>query len=828
MSATRPTPGTRRTVVAGQVTAERDAVPGHRAFRFVSGACEVVDLVAVVLLGTLALSGFSATFTGHEFLVVGAVGVLAGALVAQLVRAMRWPFVAAALLGTAVFFVLGGGLALRSLGNAAFVPGRRTVETLADVAVHGWKNLLTTLPPVDGEGTLLVLPWLLGLVTGVLGTAAAGTRSRHVWVRALLPGLVPTGTLALVLLLGVSRPASLWVQGVCFAVVLLAWMTWRVRTDDGVDQPQAAWARGTAALVVLALAGACALPLSAPLAEGPRLLLRDQVEPPFEISQYPSPLAGFRRYVDPQGQGIAGNLHDVELFRVEGLARGDLVRFAALDSYDGMVWGATDEALRQAGGQGEVNDSFQRVSGAIDNPVSGRSRRVDITLGEGWSGVWLPVPGPLRQLEFEAGGVQSKTDSFRYNMSTSTAVVPAGLHPGDRYRTETVPGTHHVTAEDTTSSFAVQIPADLGFLDDPASSWPESSGARTPMEKVLAIAGHLRENGRYSDGVAPTERSYAAGHGLMRLEREMITGGLLVGNDEQYAALMALLAIKVGVPARVVLGAVVPESGSVTGADVHAWVELQLADGSWGTLATEKFLPTLRPEVQQQLNDDETRGSVVPPPAPIPPPSHTGEQSDTELQRKQLDRADDGSGPPGPLPWWARALLVGLGGPLLVLLAGALAVLGAKALRRRRRRRAPRGSTRIAGGWDELVDTARDLGRDVPLCPTVTRREQAHAMGTDGARGLARSADSAVFGPGDVGTAVVDGYWQQVLAERRVLAQGVGRLGRFRAAVALRSLRPTPRVGRPGRGIGAGLRHGADRLGDRAGDWRRRLSSRRA
>ena len=64
----------------------------------------------------------------------------------------------------------------------------------------------------------------------------------------------------------------------------------------------------------------------------------------------------------------------------------------------------------------------------------------------------------------------------------------------------------------------------------------------------------------------------------------------MVGNDEQYAAVMALLAGEVGVPARVVLGAEVPEGGVVTGKDVSAWVELRAADGSWRTLPTEDFM----------------------------------------------------------------------------------------------------------------------------------------------------------------------------------------------------------------------------------------------
>ena len=65
----------------------------------------------------------------------------------------------------------------------------------------------------------------------------------------------------------------------------------------------------------------------------------------------------------------------------------------------------------------------------------------------------------------------------------------------------------------------------------------------------------------------------------------------MVGNDEQYAALMALLANEVGVPRpRGAGGAVVPEGGVVTGKDVSAWVELRAADGSWRTLPTEAFM----------------------------------------------------------------------------------------------------------------------------------------------------------------------------------------------------------------------------------------------
>ena len=120
-------------------------------------------------------------------------------------------------------------------------------------------------------------------------------------------------------------------------------------------------------------------------------MARNWVEPPFDIGRYPSPLAGFRKYVDLQGRpDRAANVYDKTLLDVEGVAPGTRVRFATMDRYDGMVWGATDNAL-----PGPADDSFQRVSSTIDNPVDGRrrGRRSTITLGEGWTGVWLPTVG---------------------------------------------------------------------------------------------------------------------------------------------------------------------------------------------------------------------------------------------------------------------------------------------------------------------------------------------------------------------------------------------------------------------------------------------------
>ena len=249
------------------------------------------------------------------------------------------------------------------------------------------------------------------------------------------------------------------------------------------------------------------------------------------------------------------------------------------------------------------------------------------------------------------------------------------------------------------------------------------------MRRVLAIARHLKSEGKYSDGVIESEKIYHAGHNRYRLTDD--TGGVnspfVVGNDEQYAAWMALLANRIGVPARVVLGAIVPDGGRVTGADVHAWVELQVADGSWRTLATELFMDDDPPAEQQTTRQQQLSGSVVPPPAPIPPPSTAGEQNDADMKvRKNRSTAkpatDEAAGPVAQ--WLGRAVRY-VGVPLLALTILLSSVVVAKLLRRRRRRTRSKISARFVG---RLARAGRPRPRPRPAGPGRVRGDPARAV----------------------------------------------------------------------------------------------------
>ena len=737
----------------------------------------------VIALGLLALSSLGSSFIGSTYLLVGGIGLVLAATITHLTRALGWPSAATALAVLVVFVLFGGPLCLRSLGDHAMLPSATTLSSLLDQAVFGWMDLLTTMPPVDGTGPLLVLPWLLGLAWGFLGVALSHWSTPRSLLAAVAAPTAFVVLLCLMLLIGVAHPASLWLQGALFAAGSLGWVALRLGRGSATRHgSNSGWGRPVAGVVMIGLATAVAVPASSLVGveDSERVVARNWVTPPFDVGRYPSPLAGFRKYVDPQGKATPANLHDETLFTIKGLKPGSRVRLATMDHYDAMVWGASNDALPE-----EPGGAFQRVSSVIDNPVEGEPIEAEVTLGPGFSGVWLPTSGALQSMRFDIGDPESKAESFRYNLATATAVVPTGLLPGDTYSfTATQPSD---VLEPTTVAFAQTAPpsADTAFLSAPATQWTEA--ATGPMERVLAIAAHLKREGKYSDGVLKNERQYLSGHGLHRLSDEFINQQLMVGNDEQYAAVMALLALQVGVPARVVLGAVVPNGGVVSGADVSAWVEVRAADGSWRTLATDRFMSRVPPTQQLPETTEPMTGTVIPPPAPIPPPSDIGDQSAADLKKRNTTKGQHSeTGSAAGLPGWLLFLGRYVALPLLAIASLLAAIVGLKVLRRRRRRQAASASARFVGAWRELVDHARDLGRAVPLGPTTTRREQSRDLSPAAPR-LARQADSQVFGPQPPDFEAAARYWDLVERECRTLSAAATRRRRWLAAVSLTS-----------------------------------------
>ena len=143
----------------------------------------------------------------------------------------------------------------------------------------------------------------------------------------------------------------------------------------------------------------------------------------------------------------------------------------------------------------------------------------------------------------------------------------------------------------------------------------------TPARQLAAVAATLKA-GAWSDGTFAGETEYLPGHYQGRLQR-FLAGKQLVGSDEHYAATFALMASRIGFPARVVLGAVTPTDGVVKGKDVVAWVELQ-TDAGWVTVDRTAYIPdrTKHPDDNPPDPVSNSQALDVPPPNPAQPPAN--------------------------------------------------------------------------------------------------------------------------------------------------------------------------------------------------------------
>src|SRR5690349_21783097 len=241
---------------------------------------DLVDLAFTALLVGLALWGFRTVFFGWEWLVAAVGGLVLGLVIAHLVTAFRLPSVVTMLGLAAAYFLLGGPLAVRDHLVAGVFPSGRTFRDLAATAVHGWKRLLTLLPPVDATVTLLALPLIVGLVAAAVTYTVARGRSRGYAV--VVPPLL---ALALTIVLGTLEPASLLAQGVAFGLAAVGWMIVRsTRTRAPLQNGAGRGARagiGTALLVVAAVVGLVVGP-HLPGTEGElRRVARTEIVPPF-------------------------------------------------------------------------------------------------------------------------------------------------------------------------------------------------------------------------------------------------------------------------------------------------------------------------------------------------------------------------------------------------------------------------------------------------------------------------------------------------------------------------------------------------------------------
>lgn len=720
-----------------------------------SGPQAARDLLAVVTLLGLALWGLDDSLSSRSYLAVAAVGLVMVTGLALALLAAERSTALFLLIALPTYVVVGSMTALGSFTQVDVPTPSGLVDVLA-ATITAPVRLLTTIPPVDGDDSVLVLPHFLGFVLGGAAVWIA-LRSR----RPALPLVPLLVALAVCILLATEAPEGLLVRSLAFAVVSLAWVASRAADLRPI---QHRW-RGVAGRVV---AGAVAVALVAAVVwvATPRLdagaadrqVLRGRVGAGEDVSQLDNPLAAFRKFT-VQPDDAPGNLNRRRLLRVTGLPGEERLRFVTLDTYDGATWNAGNGTVA-----GTRADLFQRIGSVIGSSRGGRPVRVQVEVTASYASSWLPLAGQLTGLSFDYRDGRAQRADVRYNPATTTAMVRGALVGNDDYTFSAVLPDERLRSSMTPYPHRGRLQPAGAFLDPLLRPWARAD--LSPVGKVLSLARYLRTNGRYSDGGEGAAASYAPGHDVARLGKGFFGSRRPVGDDEQYAALMALAANRLGVPARVVVGARPGPRGWVHGRDVFAWVELRVGDGSWRVLPLSAFMSHRRPRHSEpartspELFVERTTPHV------------------TEQLTQRPDRATGTAGTTSPeddrpgLAWWLLVPSVMWAGPAL------------KWLRRRRRRRLRRVSLRFAGGWSELLDLAADQGRPVP--PELPRIVQARLLGRG--EDLARIADEHVFAPEAPDSAAAASFWRAIDPERRAMARQVSPVRRVLAFWNPRSL----------------------------------------
>lgn len=744
-----------------------------------------IDLAALALLLAMGLIGFAHDFTGPGYLIAGGAAIVLALLLGVLAAALRLGPLGSAAVLVVAYFATGTAAALSGGSVAAMLPSLASLQQLAVGAVGSWKALATAEPPIDAPTSLLLVPFITLLVCG-FAAATLTLRTRHAGAAAVVAG-VP---LVVAILFGTDQPVVPIAQAILFGTIALLAVAWRRTAPTGTAsfhlQGAAAAARAVplrraGLAVAMVLVSAAVAAAAAPLAPlGHRTNLRDAIQPPIDLHDLPSPLASFHRYVVDEKQAA--------LFTVQGLPSGSRIRLATMDAYDGTVFTVSDGG----GGSG----TFRRA------PVAaGTAATAAVTVGA-LGGVWLPdAAGTTGAL---ATGAALRKAPLGFNAATAALIDQGGLQPGDRYLLAVAPHRQPGDAALGSAASTIALPKPSEVPPEIAEKLTDFVGqASTPIAQLRAIAHHFSATGYYSDGAAGQAPSLS-GHGAARLSA-LLSGDRMIGDDEQYASAMALMADQLGYSARVVLGFYparpAPPGATITvrGQDAHAWVEVNLA-GSW-----IPFDPTPPKSRTTTTRAPQPKPDPVPQVQQPPPPVTAPDTATADTSSHSSSRHGTTAG--GAWRFVAVAVSGGIALLLLLLLAPLAVVAAVRARRRARRRSAARAADRISGGWDEVVDWAAAYGTATDR--VRTRRERAiqldGAFAGANATAVAVAADDGVFGPGEPTPQQIDDFWSEVDALIGRMGTAVPRRARLRARYGLaRTPRPAAAL-RPVRRLGSAL-----------------------
>lgn len=701
-------------------------------------------------------------------------------------RRRGWPSV---LVNLVAFVVVG-------LVLVATVPGGSFGSAAPDLGqglLHGWDDLLSTIVPVSGDPSVVVVPFVLTWLAALV-SAQIITRTRAV-ISPAVPALVlllvgrlyaPTGA-------ATSWPAAIGVSVIGLVLIAvrngarrstpLASPTAAGSTDTGTgtgmgtlgdeeDRSPAARRAGLLALpIALAVVAVAAIagPVVADTADRPAASLRQLREPNVRVPASQDPLDSFNAILASDPNAVRFTV-DSSVPR-DASARWLLV---ALDRFDGSAW-SSSARYRRAGtnlpASAATTDPTSDADVIDERDLPGGSGvittelRQTVTIGD-LGGVWLPAASRAVELHLANPDQRAGVDPA----SGTLILDDATLQPGLRYDV-----TSSVTTPTAAALTAAALPTSAAFrralelppgLPKPISDATTTAMARaaSPFQQASALEAYFRGNGFTFDAEAPTGHSYGD------LVRFLGTGrNSKRGTDEQFASAYVVMARARGLPARVAVGfrrgEQVADSGTgaiqyrVTAADTAVWPEVYFAGLGWVPFDPVPSTGSAPPPPQDPITEEVATGKA-----------RAAEAAATNQSVPPASNPILDSGPSAetsrPLWVWIVAGVV----VVVLLLVARRLLTGLRHRRRVSRRRAARRSSsdpaqRVLGAWHEVVELLEAAGFERLQSSTVADVGDAvAARWGDGVaapvRALGALVNDAAFEPDPPASAVADHAWQ--------------------------------------------------------------------
>ena len=585
-----------------------------------------------------------------------------------------------------------------------FIPTASTLVRFDELTVSGNASIAQqSLPAIASNGIEFLICVVVGVIA-VLMDAAAN------WWRA--PALV-----GIPLLIVVVIPSVISNQSDGFTFILTAAVYLFIVLSRGRrPQPRLAIAAG----VVATLGALIAPSLLPPVVHSVRTasgfgLLSENINPIIN-------LGADLRDKDPQPV----------LNYTTTAATGEYLQLTTLDTFEGEQWAPDTPAL-------VPSNTVKKVGAAPglagDTPTTDVS--TSIAIGNANS-AWLPVPYPETRVTGLTGTWLWDSDSLAIRTTDAST-------PGQTYTVSSLDVEPTIAqleaANPSPNNPLAKVPAGLNPIVA-ATAKRVTANAKTDFDKAVALQDWFRGGTfRYSTK-APKEDGYD-GSGLSIIVPFLKEKA---GYCVHFATAMAIMARTLGIPSRVAVGFLPgqlthpstgdPDVYEVTTSDMHAWPELYFSGVGW-----VRFEPTPGKGFEPDFPSSPSGSSTTPSGAAT---AHPGGGASTAPIRTPKPILKDPTGPSsgslGSTTSSPTAAYGGLGVLVAILLALVPAV--ARVIERRRRfGRIRRGEDSASLAWQELLDTARDLGLDVSSVLTPKELTELLITRLDlGKRGQSRAA----------------------------------------------------------------------------------------